>query len=175
MDVTIDVDVTQAMKKLQDVGVNVRQNIPRTMGYLGAKMERQAKENLLKVVKPKKVRTCTKQKSIGYMRTTGRRTVRTIRGGATSSGTSTVAYLRAGGAAEFLEFGTRPHPIRPVSREYLAFRGKDGKCVFLKMVKRHPGTKPKPFFFKAAEQVLDHNMGKIRDQIFHDLDRKWSH
>jgi len=47
--------------------------------------------------------------------------------------------------APYLEFGTRPHIIKPVRRKALKFLYK-GKIVFAKKV-HHPGTKPSPFFF----------------------------
>jgi len=47
--------------------------------------------------------------------------------------------------APYLEFGTRPHVIKPVRRKALRFIV-NRKVVFAKRVK-HPGTKPSPFFF----------------------------
>jgi len=47
--------------------------------------------------------------------------------------------------APYLEFGTRPHIIKPVRRKALRFIV-NRKIVFAKKVK-HPGTKPLPFFF----------------------------
>jgi len=47
--------------------------------------------------------------------------------------------------APYLEFGTRPHIIKPVRRKALRFII-NRKIVFAKKV-HHPGTKPSPFFF----------------------------
>ena len=53
--------------------------------------------------------------------------------------------------AVFVEFGTAPHEIRPVNASVLAFEV-GGKMVFTPVV-RHPGTKPKPFMERAAEDT----------------------
>ena len=53
--------------------------------------------------------------------------------------------------AVFVEFGTAPHEIRPVNASVLAFEV-GGKMIFTQVV-RHPGTKPKPFMERAAEDT----------------------
>ncbi len=50
--------------------------------------------------------------------------------------------------AEFMEFGTRPHPIFPRNARVLAFEA--GGMVFTRRV-MHPGTTPRPFMARAAE------------------------
>lgn len=51
-----------------------------------------------------------------------------------------------------LEYGTKPHVIKPQSAKYLHFKGKDGKEVFAKVV-NHPGTRPQPIMRNAALKV----------------------
>ena len=54
---------------------------------------------------------------------------------------------------EFVHGGTRPHLIMPVKRLWLRWarnRGNGAEFVFAKKVK-HPGTKPDPFIYQAAE------------------------
>lgn len=82
----------------------------------------------------------------------------------------TQVVVEAGGAAPFLERGTRPHVIRPTSKKALRWpakgtpttlggrvrashAGKAGSYAFAKLV-RHPGTKPQPFLVPAAKKAL---------------------
>lgn len=51
--------------------------------------------------------------------------------------------------APFVEYGTRPHEIRPKDAKALYFV-KDGKEIVVKRV-RHPGSKPYPFLFADLE------------------------
>lgn len=51
-----------------------------------------------------------------------------------------------------IEYGTKPHVIKPQSAKYLHFKGKDGKDVFAKIV-NHPGTRPQPIMRNAAMKV----------------------
>ena len=53
----------------------------------------------------------------------------------------------------FVEFGTRPHVIRPKVRRALRFEV-DGKVVFATRV-YHPGTSPHPFFEPAFDYVVE--------------------
>jgi hypothetical protein len=55
--------------------------------------------------------------------------------------------------AVYVEYGTSPHEIRPVSASVLAFEVA-GKMVFTPIV-HHPGTKPNPFIRETAEAVRD--------------------
>jgi len=48
--------------------------------------------------------------------------------------------------APFVEFGTKPHVIRPKKKKALAFETENGKEVVVKKV-NHPGSKPYPFFY----------------------------
>ena len=85
--------------------------------------------------------------------------------------TPTVVTITAGGAALFLEFGTRPHDIYPVRRKALrwaaqpqgrrlsgrprvaAQRGGLGGVLFAKRV-HHPGTRPQPFMRPAVDVAV---------------------
>ena len=53
--------------------------------------------------------------------------------------------------AVFVEKGTAPHEIRPVSASILAFEAR-GRMVFTPIV-RHPGTRPNPFMERAADDT----------------------
>ncbi len=52
--------------------------------------------------------------------------------------------------APFVEFGTRPHVIKPRRKKALRFVI-DGKEVFAMKV-NHPGSKPYPFFYAEMEK-----------------------
>ena len=54
--------------------------------------------------------------------------------------------------APFVEFGTKPHVIRPKKRHSLRWATEEG-YTFAKLV-HHPGIKPYPFFRKAIEEYL---------------------
>ena len=54
--------------------------------------------------------------------------------------------------APFVEFGTKPHVIKPKRRQSLRW-ATDSGYAFAKLVK-HPGSKPYPFFRKAIEEYL---------------------
>jgi len=81
----------------------------------------------------------------------------------------TEAEVEAGGAAIFLEFGTKPHTIVPRRARFLAWAPNagnrrlsgaprkgtsSGDMVFARKV-NHPGTKPYPFLVPGAEQARD--------------------
>jgi len=53
--------------------------------------------------------------------------------------------------AVYVEFGTRPHIIRPVRAQALRFEV-EGQIVFAKLV-RHPGTKGQFFVRQTAEET----------------------
>ncbi len=55
--------------------------------------------------------------------------------------------------APFVEFGTRPHLIRPKMRKSLRWATDEG-YVFARLV-RHPGSKPYPFFRTAIKEDLE--------------------
>ena len=55
--------------------------------------------------------------------------------------------------APFVEFGTRPHLIKPKRRQSLRWATEEG-FVFARIV-HHPGSKPHPFFRKAIEEGLE--------------------
>ena len=55
--------------------------------------------------------------------------------------------------APFVEFGTRPHLIKPKRRKSLRWATEEG-YVFARIV-HHPGSRPHPFFKKAVEEGLE--------------------
>jgi hypothetical protein len=72
------------------------------------------------------------------------------------------AIVQAAGAAPFLEFGTRPHVIRPRKAGSLSWpadgsgrrlsgraRTNSGRRIFARVV-HHPGTKAQPFLLPGA-------------------------
>lgn len=79
--------------------------------------------------------------------------------------TKSGAEVKAGGAAVFLERGTRPHIIRPRKGKFLRFAPKGSpvrlsgapkvgsEVVFARKV-NHPGTKAYPFMGPAAREAL---------------------
>jgi len=54
---------------------------------------------------------------------------------------------------KYVEFGTRPHIIRPKSAKMLAFKV-NGQMVFARQV-RHPGSKPYPYMEPAFKENKD--------------------
>jgi hypothetical protein len=67
------------------------------------------------------------------------------------------------GYARFVEFGTRPHVIRPKTKKALAWGGtrrlsgelrKGSKATNFARVVNHPGTRAKPYLRPGAEQAL---------------------
>lgn len=54
--------------------------------------------------------------------------------------------------AVYVEYGTRPHVIRPVYARALRFKV-EGEIVF-SMVVHHPGTRPQPFVRETASEVV---------------------
>lgn len=56
--------------------------------------------------------------------------------------------------ASYVEFGTRPHDIRPKSEGGVLRFQMGGQTVFAKVV-HHPGTKPQPFVRPAFEAWVD--------------------
>ncbi len=54
----------------------------------------------------------------------------------------------------FVNFGTKPHIIRPRRASVLRFE-KEGAIVFAKVV-RHPGTKANPFVDRAIDNMFEH-------------------
>lgn len=62
-----------------------------------------------------------------------------------------------------VEFGTRPHEIRPKTKKALAFVV-DGKKVVRKVV-HHPGTRAQPFLFPAFEEERPKHLRRLRDAL----------
>lgn len=82
-----------------------------------------------------------------------------------ASQTPTEVRIVAGGAARYLEFGTRPHEIRPKNRKALRWgataadrrlsgRPRVGANVRFAKVVHHPGTRAKPFMRPAVTAAL---------------------
>lgn len=79
---------------------------------------------------------------------------------------SSVTTQASAGYAGYVEYGTKPHIIRPRRAAVLAFPAsgtsrrlsgkarKGGALAFAKMV-RHPGTKPQPFMVPGAQRALE--------------------
>lgn len=62
-----------------------------------------------------------------------------------------------------VEFGTRPHEIRPKKGKFLSWL-KDGKRIFAKKV-RHPGTKAQPFLFPSWEEHRPGFLSRIKQEL----------
>jgi hypothetical protein len=58
-------------------------------------------------------------------------------------------FVEAGGAARYLEHGTRPHEIW--ARNALALRFEISGTIFFRRMVRHPGTAPRPFMQEARD------------------------
>lgn len=65
--------------------------------------------------------------------------------------------------AAYVEFGTKPHEIRPRNRRALSWKGRGGKAVFAKYV-RHPGTRAQPFMIPGAQKALEGT--NLRERIY---------
>ncbi len=65
--------------------------------------------------------------------------------------------------AVYVEKGTSPHVIRPLSASCLAFQAGSG-LVFTRLV-RHPGTKANPFVAWAAAETKE-NLGKVFEDVW---------
>ena len=63
--------------------------------------------------------------------------------------------------AIYVEYGTRPHEIRPVRARALRFEV-EGRVVFAARV-LHPGTRPQPFVRETAEQIREEAAEVFRD------------
>lgn len=46
----------------------------------------------------------------------------------------------------FIEFGTRPHPIKARTAPFMVFEGRDGTLKYMREV-QHPGSPPQPHIF----------------------------
>lgn len=77
------------------------------------------------------------------------------------SATAQKAVTEAGGAAAYLEYGTKPHTITPKAAKALRFAAsaggtrlsgspRSGAAVVFAKVVHHPGTKPYPFMVPGA-------------------------
>jgi len=68
--------------------------------------------------------------------------------------------------APFLEWGTRPHEIRPRRARALRFYA-GGRLVFARRV-LHPGIRPRLFVLSAAEALREELSGLV-EGIWHDI------
>ena len=77
--------------------------------------------------------------------------------------TATSVTTEAAGAARFLEFGTKPHVIRPRVAKVLAWGGprrlsgalrKGASATNFATLVHHPGTKPTPFMVPGAKLAV---------------------
>lgn len=98
-----------------------------------------------------------------------RTTSRTIR---LASVTATTARVTAGGAAVYLEYGTKPHIIKPKAKKVLRWPAKGtsvtlggrartgavrrlGNAAFaFATIVHHPGTRAQPFLIPAAHKAI---------------------
>lgn len=71
----------------------------------------------------------------------------------------------------YLEYGTRPHVIRPVDKEYLHFTTREGDEVFTKRVD-HPGTKPYGMI-RVTRAKLKMRMRKFTARWARKVAREW--
>jgi hypothetical protein len=62
----------------------------------------------------------------------------------------------------YVEYGTRPHEIRPVFASVLRFEV-EGKVVFTQVV-HHPGTRAQPFVRETAEMTRE-KIPELWDEI----------
>ena len=65
--------------------------------------------------------------------------------------------------AIYVEYGTRPHEIRPVYASVLRFEV-EGKIVFTSIV-HHPGTRARPFVHETAE-VTKEKIPELWKEVF---------
>ena len=72
--------------------------------------------------------------------------------------------------AQFVEFGTKPHVIKPKRRQTLRWATEEG-YIFAKLV-RHPGSKPYPFFRKAIEEGLEEAKKEFVQAFLEELRRE---
>ena len=105
-------------------------------------------------------------------------TRRTIRPGYLAR---TEALVKAGGAAAYLEHGTKPHVIRPKNAKALRFPASGAKTTLGGRVRtgelrrlgagayvfagevHHPGTKPQPFLLPGAKAAA--SKGGLKDVV----------
>jgi HK97 gp10 family phage protein len=68
--------------------------------------------------------------------------------------------------AEAVEYGTRPHTIKPKNKQ--ALHWKEGNTDFFAKEVHHPGTKAQPFFepaVKKNEDKLDKELDKLIERL----------
>lgn len=73
---------------------------------------------------------------------------------------------------EYVEFGTKPHVIRPKNRKMLAFKS-NGITIFAKKI-NHPGSKPYPFMepaFQESQPQIERIYDAIGDTLVRELSK----
>ena len=70
--------------------------------------------------------------------------------------------------AAFVEFGTRPHEIRPRVKRVLRWKDKGGTVRYARRV-RHPGTKAQPYMLPGAERAVTDLV--LRDKVINQWNR----
>jgi HK97 gp10 family phage protein len=71
--------------------------------------------------------------------------------------------------APAVEFGTKPHIIKPKKKSFLSFKIK-GKWVHARQV-QHPGTKPSPFLFPAFEMYRQRYQDEMLQVLKYKIDQ----
>jgi HK97 gp10 family phage protein len=105
---------------------------------------------------------------------------KSLRTGSDATKGKVTAYVRAGGRrsgatkdkdafyAQFIEYGTAAHAIKPKNKKRLKFTAADGTVVITRLV-RHTGAKPKPFMRPAFDAKGDAAVravsAKIRERL----------
>ena len=97
----------------------------------------------------------------------------TIRARRSGSGFGELVDVTAGGPANMIIGGTRPHEIRPLAGRALPLAGKPGS--FASLV-HHPGTRPDPFVARGVQAsagdvaaTLDRAGAQLVDRLAADL------
>lgn len=78
----------------------------------------------------------------------------------------TTIMIHAGGAIEYIEFGTPPHDIVPTTKKALSWKGADHP---VKKV-RHPGTRPNPIIRSAMHRGL---IEYLPNRLKEEFDQTW--
>lgn len=121
-------------------------------------------EDLGPVMRDLALTAVAEQKQLAPVKTGNlRRTIHV--GRVTSRSAETIASAKY---AAPVEFGTRPHEIRPRNRKVLRWKGAGG-VVFAKRV-RHPGTRAQPFMIPGAERAIA-SINGLRQRVIEQWNR----
>lgn len=150
---SVEIDVLGKIKVEKMLNRNYHTKLPKLVGYLANFMKNKTKENLKQAVY---------DRIVGWKRTGQlRQSVQTTDIGIVSK---KVVVTKEYG--KFIEYGTKPHVIKPKKGKFLVFQiarmARGGKAkttgkaksglIFARSV-RHPGTKPRPFFAPAVRST----------------------